>query len=473
MLKKRVNLFPLILILLPLVYTRFSLDNDFWFIINHGRYILEKGFVFVEPFTVHENLYFSFEKWLSSIIFYKLYETFGTLGIKVFLVIIFSLILIALYKTAYYISRNRNISIILTTLFGFVFTRYFVVTRPQVFSYLLLIIEFCLTEKYAKTNSVKYLYPLPIISIVYFQLHSTMWMMFFVMLIPYLLDFECISSFLGCENTKYNKKNLLFVTIVSFFAGFINPNGPESVFYLFKSLEVTNAGIIELISPNIYEFLYLCGILVTIEIFTFLNKRTVLPLRYIYILIGTSLLGIMAVRNVSYFQIYHSIILCYMLRDYNISWLDKNKFNVLLSIVIAIGIIYGVIVAKVYETNNRGEEILDKLKESIGCTYETCGNVSVFTDFNTGSYAEWLGFKAYIDPRAEIFYKSINKKEDIMPEWREIYYNSGEYEKLEEKYDFDYWLVEKDTAMYKKIIYDEKYKIADENTKFILLTNKK
>lgn len=472
MLKKNLKLFPLILIFLPLVYSVFVLDNDFWFIINHGRYIVNNGFTFIEPFTVHEGLKFSFEKWLTSVLFFYIYECFGPVGMKVFLVIIFALILFALYKTAYYVSKNRNVSIIITMLFGFAFTRYYIVTRPQVFSYLLLIIEFLLTEKYANTNNAKYLYPLPLLSLLYFQLHSTMWIMFFIMLLPYLFDLNVISTFLKCENTNYDKKKLILFTILSFFAGFLNPNGIESVFYIFKSLDVIKVGIYELMIPTTYDFLYLCGVLVTIEIFAFLSERRVLPLRYIYILLGTSILGISAVRNTSYFQIYHAIIICYMLKDYDLTWLNNVKLNPILNILITISIIWSVCSSDMYLNNNRGELLLDDLKNDIGCDYVSCGETKVLTDFNTGSYAEWLGFKTYIDPRAELFYKSINGKEDIMTEWQEIYYKTGEYETLMEKYNFDYWLIENSSEMYKKIIKDERFEVYNENNRYTLLKEK-
>ena len=60
-----------LILALPLCWVGVTMDNDFWFTINHGRYILEHGFTNIEPFTVHEGLAFSFEKWLTCITFYK------------------------------------------------------------------------------------------------------------------------------------------------------------------------------------------------------------------------------------------------------------------------------------------------------------------------------------------------------------------------------------------------------------------
>ena len=59
-------------LLFVLSYLRsFSLDNDFWFIINTGKTILEKGFIKIEPFTIHEGFKFIPHQWLTSVLFYS------------------------------------------------------------------------------------------------------------------------------------------------------------------------------------------------------------------------------------------------------------------------------------------------------------------------------------------------------------------------------------------------------------------
>ena len=59
---------------IPFMFAARDLNNDLWFTMNHGRYILQHGFATVEPFTVHEGLAFSFEKWATCILFYKAYD---------------------------------------------------------------------------------------------------------------------------------------------------------------------------------------------------------------------------------------------------------------------------------------------------------------------------------------------------------------------------------------------------------------
>ena len=92
----------------------------------------------------------------------------------------------------------------------------------------------------------------------------------------------------------------------------------------------------------------------------------------------------------------------------------------------------------------------------------------MYTDFNCGSYAEWLGFKCYADPRAEVFLKSVNGKEDILAEVWDSMHRRITAQELQEKYDFDYWLVQSDYSLdyqirnksdYKLLVEEDGYKV--------------
>ena len=80
------------LFLLPFICIRRVLDNDIWFMLNHGRYLLDNGlfsggFATIEPFTVHEGLAFSFEKWATCVLFWIVYKNFSVEGLFVLIYI--------------------------------------------------------------------------------------------------------------------------------------------------------------------------------------------------------------------------------------------------------------------------------------------------------------------------------------------------------------------------------------------------
>ena len=90
----------LLYLLIPIAISFFLLrviDNDFWFLINQGRYILNQGFPIIEPFTIHYNFSFVIQQWLTDVIFYTIYHTFGHLGIILLLFVMTILIIYLLY----------------------------------------------------------------------------------------------------------------------------------------------------------------------------------------------------------------------------------------------------------------------------------------------------------------------------------------------------------------------------------------
>ena len=68
----------LLFILVPVSFSFFVAkfaDNDFWFLINTGRYILNHGFPVIEPFTIHQGLSFVVQQWLTDVIFFFIYDS--------------------------------------------------------------------------------------------------------------------------------------------------------------------------------------------------------------------------------------------------------------------------------------------------------------------------------------------------------------------------------------------------------------
>ena len=74
----------------------------------------------------------------------------------------------------------------------------------------------------------------------------------------------------------------------------------------------------------------------------------------------------------------------------------------------------------------------------------------VYTCFNDGGLLEFYGFKAYIDPRAELFYKEMNGQKDIMSEWWAMKSGELDFNDLVAEYDFDYIFVNgiSDSSLY-------------------------
>ncbi len=53
---KREKWILLTLLIIPCVLINLKLDNDIWFLLHGGRYVLQNGIPHTDPFVLHENL---------------------------------------------------------------------------------------------------------------------------------------------------------------------------------------------------------------------------------------------------------------------------------------------------------------------------------------------------------------------------------------------------------------------------------
>mgnify|MGYP001042706518 CR=1 FL=1 len=62
-----------------------------------------------EPFTVHEGMEFTFQKWLSCILFWLIYKYLGKVALKLFLYGVYMAFVFAMYKLLEYIKKDAKI----------------------------------------------------------------------------------------------------------------------------------------------------------------------------------------------------------------------------------------------------------------------------------------------------------------------------------------------------------------------------
>ena len=181
--KRKVSL-GIVFILFPLFMfciMDFSRETDIWFLLSHGRYILSNGIPHIEMLTMHSNLKFVMQQPGFSIIMYLLYKYVGSVGIITFIGLINILILFFLYKLCLLISSgNKYFSFLIASIIDLLLVLLFVIPRPQVISLLIFLILIYILEKYIRKDS-KIVFFLPLLSLILINMHSAMWLMFFVL----------------------------------------------------------------------------------------------------------------------------------------------------------------------------------------------------------------------------------------------------------------------------------------------------
>lgn len=437
---KIVVLIILVIPFLLLLIKPFKLDNDFWFLINTGKYIIKNGIPYIEPFTIHSNFSFVAQQWLTDIIFYTIYSKFNIYGMYIFIIVSNVIIVYLLYKITLLINNNKiKLSMITASIIDIMLVLAFLTTRPQAFDIILLLLEIYLLELYIKRNNKNYLLGLPLISLLMINLHASVWPMIFVFLIPYYIGRINI-NFSPKEN--YKLKPIIIITLMMFVIGFINPYGIDSMTYLFSSYGVkyidSIVGEMKPLTINNGMLIYLYMLIIII---TYIVNKKNINIRYTLLILGTSLLSLQHVKGELFFLVSSILIINYNLKDTflneEIKYKENKFFNklVLCILCILIIVLYNN-VKYIKEEDNYLYEVSEILKK------DATPSSIIYTGYDAGAYIEYQGFKCYIDPRAEVFLKSNNKKEDIFIEYYNLQYGKINVKDFINKYKFDYIVID-------------------------------
>lgn len=289
---------------------------------NSGRYILEHGIPHIEPFTIHEGLHFVLSPWLTCVIFWKIYDLLGANGVIAFAGIIGAIIIGLYYRICLLVSDgNRRISMVLAALTGLTISYFeWIVTRPQVLSTLLLLLEILLLENFARSKNTKYLYPIPLISLLVINLHATLWTMTFIVLLPFIaasFHFTRFDDYFSSGNIPL--KPLLITAGGILLAGFLNPYGTESMLYVFRSLDWYQLSFIsEIHPPTIHSIFGKTLMLWSISMLVMYARKPA-PLQYVLLTLGLTVMGFQAVRSLFLFFVLGTFPTAYLLRTVNFS----------------------------------------------------------------------------------------------------------------------------------------------------------
>ena len=441
-----------ILFTLPLIFTLLiikRLDNDIWYLLSEGRYIVQHGIYNIDPLSMHTGLAVTVQNWLSASLFWLIFKAFGEAGLLLMVLICNFFICFFLYKISALISdNNRVLSLIIMFATSITLSSHFIVSRPQIMSFVLLLSLIYILELYIKTDNAKYLIWLPILSLIEINLHASLWWMIFLFTLPYVIDAFKVSYF---KTQGYRKKPLFIAIIIALLVGFINPYGYKAITFIFTSYgdKYMHAYINELL-PFTFKANNLCNhmfmlILITSLLYVFFREGHI-RVRYICLYCGTLILGLMSIKGFSHFILVSMFPLAYFFKDIFPNSFDDltTGFKKVLRIIYTI---FGLIVITI------GSGLLIYKMSTIKLTHdaETAVNVleqradkktsTIYSSFNDGGYIEFRGYKPYIDPRAELYLKANNKKDDIFKEYYDLQHGLFDVDEFIEKYNFDYLIV--------------------------------
>lgn len=463
------------LFLIPIIYilTRtVTVDNDIWFILNSGRYVLNKGIPLIEPFTIHQNLLFVMQQWLSAVIYYIIWSKLTKYGLFIFINIMGITFMFLYYRLLNIISKNTKLNIIFTCIM-FILIKNFITTRPQILTFIILTLELICLEKYVRKQKIKFLYYLPLLSFFEINLHSSMWFMQFAFLLPYLINGIIIHFMKKCDSKQYKVKPIIYIMIAMFIVGFINPYGYKAIIYIFNSYGIYQIndyiGEMKRIDYD-YKCFKIIFSMICFLILILNNNKNKIDLRYLLLLFGTLLLAYMNYKGIVYFYLIYFVVLINLLKDFKFSFklkINQTLLKFLKSIFIGVKISLPIMLIitlgytiYISSMNLKYDNDLKETADFIIKDAEDIDKVKLYVGYNNGGYMEYRGIKSYIDPRAEVFLKKNNKKEDIFIELYNLDNDDNfNFEEFLNKYDFNYLLVNNGEKFDKYLKNDENYEL--------------
>lgn len=458
----------IIVISTPILFTAKNMDTDTWFLLNSGRYIIENGFTTTEPFSMFQGLEFSFQQWLTDVYFYWIYTKFNEIGL-ILVIMIESMIMLALYYKLCMLVSNRNtgISLIYTICFSAISAAYMVV-RPQITTYIILILELIILEKYVRTKQVKILAFLPLLSVAEINLHASMWWMLFIFMLPYL----CELRFIRIDRIQpdiYPKRPLWIFVIIMILAGFLNPYGLRNMMYLINSGGSKYAAdVIGEMGPINYKSvgLYLLIVLSVILAVTLSKKKDSIKLRYLYLYVGCAFMALVNVRSIILFALAGFMIGAYECRKFKATGFEIARFVIYIEILIGV-----IVIAGNFNSSEVFESIKNQNMKIIKYLDERCvpNETNLFTGYNIGALYEYEGYKCSLDARMEVFTKRMNGVFNYFDEFVEVSNGKIYYKEYLEKYNFDYYVLEKEGALYISVSHDKDFETLFDTDDYALL----
>jgi len=424
--------------------------------IEQGEEIITSGFPKYNTVIFYENCEIVVQQWIYCVLLYFIYTYAGNIGLLIF-TILSQLILFRLCEKI--LSKHMNdkfwCNIFTMVILFILYNGYFSTIRPENLTLTLLLLDCVLLDKYKETNKKRYLYYLPIITLLEINCHASMWMFHFCILLAYAFP-NVFKKTITDNQIKLNK-HVFIVTALMIISLFINPYGIDNIKYTFDSMPIFD--YIQIIEQQPTPFLTSYGIAVMINILllTICIMKKVVKSTSFYMSLGFSLLGMTSVHNSMFIVISMICLLSDILNELN-KHIDTKVSDEIpnatwlmiipsMIILIIIGSTCFNSAAKNYTTYSHYDPIVKYIKEH--------GEGNIINSFGSGSYLEFHDIKnIFTDSRPEMLHKNINKNINIGHDYMlfeygyispqaKLRYNSiDEYLK---KYDIKYIVID-DTA---------------------------
>jgi len=482
-----------------------TLQNDTFYTIKIGEYILENGVTMQEPFAWHENLEYTFPHWAYDVFIYIVYSIGGMTGIYVSTMVLSAILGLALYYVTSKLTKNRAISFIITIITMYLLKPY-ICARAQLVTFILFILTIYFIEKFLETRKIRYGVGLVIIPFLIANLHLATFYFYFILYLPYIAEYmiyilassnviisgavvdslknkiakegetEELKQKLQKAEEKHNKlkekqeskldnpykiklryrentKWLVLIFIICFFTGLLTPLGDTPYTYLIKTMQgISTKNISEhlpLVLADNMKILVLFGVYIATIAFT----KVKIKLADLFMIVGLSVLTLMTRRQASMLFLVGCVILSKLILEI----FSKEKKDTLKTledyssgIIGMITITLIILIISIFQYKPKlNSEYIDENKYPVQAAAWIKENLDIekiklYNEYNFGSYLLYQDIPVFIDSRCDLYMPEFNEGMYAFRDFLNL--NSVSLNNMEEKieeYGFTHFIVSK------------------------------
>ena len=526
------NLLSVIIIsIIAFSFAQKELPNDTFYSIAIGNHIFEHGIDFMDPFSWHPNLPYTYPHWLYDSFIAILYNNFSFTGIYIS-TILFSIFLgILLYYITSKISKSKVVSLLSSSL-AIIGISQTLFARAMLLTYIIFLLEFYWIECFLATEKKRYAIGLFLLSVLLANIHITTWPFFFILLLPtlaeyflsyftisnnvlrkkellekkiqtlsakdssssklsslrkqlkekenYLVEYkkEQKSSYKIVVESSINIRKFLLVILLCFLGGFLTVNGSSVFTHLINLMQGNTTAYISEHHPLtlIGSIPFTVFLLIFLSIITFTDTK--IKVRDLLLIGGLILLSFCSQR-----QLYLTILLstpivaklfCDFMTKHDKKDLDRLPYIVTSKLgVICILFITLMVTAPSIIKRERTQQIVNSTLYPVEASNYIINNfdiskIKLFNTYEIGPYLLYRGIPVYIDTRADLYAPEFNHSKDIFTEYVSIYSLKADYSTIFDNYSITHVLLPKDIHLTRLIEKDMSYKIIYQDKDFIL-----
>lgn len=487
--KKFYKLFLIWISIFALGMVRKALQNDTFYTIKIGELILNNGIDMMDHFSFHAGLAYTYPHWLYDVFIYFIYSLFGLTGVYVSSIVLLIILLAIVFKTDNLVCNSKLVAAFATFICALSISG-FVTARAQLVSFILFVVQIYCIESFLKNGKKKYLGGLLLISLVLCNVHVAVWPFYFILYLPYLVEYligwivskvkNKDNKFVKFLNKKFeiekndNIKYLFLTMIISTATGLITPIGDTPYTYLIKTMMGNSQKYIQ--EHQMITWINSPFTIIIAGETLFLTCFSRVKLRDLFMICGLVLMSVMSIRHLSLLALIGTIcfsrVFATFLRGYNFKVDEKllaffNKKKVIATsfciVILVTGLLFSTQVKKDYVNKELYPvEAVKYIKENIDIN-----SMKLFNDYNFGSYLLFKNTPVFIDSRADLYTKQFSGFEnDIFDDYEFILSN---YQSKFEFYGITHALIyKKDNPFYPVLKRDDNYEIMYEDDYFCL-----